>query len=380
MESRPSGQLFDIGYQSYEGPRRGRVAARSALFVDGVRQTLGLGRGARAKILPALMLLVSIGLPAIILVIYSMGGELDAESRPVELGDYFPINTLLLLMLAGVIGPALLISDRTDNVLSLYLVRPIGMIDYLAARWLAFFLVTTVIVLAGPLLLLIGYTLISQDAAQELRDNWMDFPKVVLASAVIGAFIASIPLGVAAFAARRIYAAAIVIGGVLVISPAIGVLIEPIDFDGSSFESLMERPITEEELAEADQFLDATRSVPEDLQLMITVEFESGETTQYVMSRAEVEDALDGGIVRTFQLDEDEPEALLGIETSKWVVFIDPVGVPSSIVDLLFEDVQANNYRRLVAEHPDYYRVAAYFAWLLIPLGMMWWRYRRHVL
>ena len=47
-----SGTVFDIGYQSYTGAREGRGRSRAAVFKDGVRIALGLGRGARAKILP----------------------------------------------------------------------------------------------------------------------------------------------------------------------------------------------------------------------------------------------------------------------------------------------------------------------------------------
>ncbi len=375
MESRPAGQLFDIGYQRYDGPRQGRNRARLALFVSGVRQSLGLGRGGRSKILPVLMVLVSVVPAAVILVIAAIsGGIID---RPVELGDYFPINTLLLMIVAAILAPGLIVPDRTENVLSLYLVRPMGVFDYLAGRWLAFFLVTTVIILSGPLLLLAGYILLSDSAAQEFRDNWLDFPRVLIAAAAMGAFITSIPMAVAAFTPRRVYAAAVVIGGVLVLSTAVGVLTEPIDFDGSSFETTEERPITDEEIAEADQFLDATRSMPDNVEVMIVVEFELGETQQYLMSRAEVEEALDGGNVRTFAAS-DEPESLLDPETSKWVVFTDPTGATVFVTDLLFEDVQSNNYRRLVAEHPDYYPVAAYLVWVLVPLGLMWWRYRRY--
>ena len=374
MESRPAGQLFDIGYQRYDGPRQGRNRARLALFVSGVRQSLGLGRGGRSKILPVLMVLVSVVPAAVILVIAAIsGGIID---RPVELGDYFPINTLLLMIVAAILAPGLIVPDRTENVLSLYLVRPMGVFDYLAGRWLAFFLVTTVIILSGPLLLLAGYILLSENAAQEFRDNWLDFPRVLVAAAAMGAFITSIPMAVAAFTPRRVYAAAVVIGGVLVLSTAVGVLTEPIDFDGSSFETIEERPITDEELAAAEQFLDATRSMPDNVEVMISVELESGETRQYLMSRADVEEALDGGNVRVFEL--DEPESLLDPETSKWVVFTDPTGATVFVTDLLFEDVQSNNYRRLVDEHPDYYPIAAYLVWVLVPLGLMWWRYRRY--
>ncbi len=374
MESRPSGQLFDIGYQRYDGPRQGRNRARLALFVSGVRQSLGLGRGGRSKILPVLMVLVSVVPAAVILVIAAIGGGII--DRPVELGDYFPINALLLMIVAAILAPGLIVSDRTENVLSLYLVRPMGVFDYLAGRWLAFFLVTAVIISSGPLLLLLGYILLSNNAAQEFRDNWLDFPRILIAAAAMGAFITSIPLAVAAFTPRRVYAAAVVIGGVLVLSTAVGVLTEPIDFDGSSFETVEERPITDEELAAAEQFLDATRSMPDNVEVMISVELESGETRQYLMSRADVEEALDGGNVRVFG--SEEPESLLGAETSKWVVFTDPTGATVFVTDLLFEDVQSNNYRRLVAQHPDYYPVAAYLVWILVPLSLMWWRYRRY--
>ena len=50
-----TGEVFDLGYQHYDGPREGRFRARTALWVNGVRTALGLGRGAKAKILPTLL-------------------------------------------------------------------------------------------------------------------------------------------------------------------------------------------------------------------------------------------------------------------------------------------------------------------------------------
>ncbi len=46
------GTVFDTGYQRYVGPREGRNRARWAVYKDGLRLALGLGRGARAKIIP----------------------------------------------------------------------------------------------------------------------------------------------------------------------------------------------------------------------------------------------------------------------------------------------------------------------------------------
>ena len=374
MESRPAGQLFDIGYQRYDGPRQGRNRARLALFTSGLRQSMGLGRGARSKILPILMVLVSIFPTAIILVIATLSGDFGLEGRPVELGDYFPIITALLLILTGILAPGLLVSDRTENVLSLYLVRPMGIMDYLAGRWLAFFVMTTAVVLLGPLLLLLGYILLSDNAAQEFRDNWLDFPKIFVASMAMGALLTSLPMGVAAFTPRRVYAAAVVIGGVLALSVAVGILTEGLG--NTSFD--YERPITEEELAESEQFLARFEEpgIPAEQEIFFGVDFPSGESRQYVMTRDEVLRALEGGNVRVFEV-----EAILLVERdiAKWVVFADPTGALVFVTDLLFTDVETNNYRELVAEHPDYYAVAGYLVWVLIPLALMWWRYRRYV-
>ena len=61
-------EVFDLGYQHYTGPREGRNRARMALFQNGVRTILGIGRGGRAKILPAL-LFFGVMIPAVVFVI-----------------------------------------------------------------------------------------------------------------------------------------------------------------------------------------------------------------------------------------------------------------------------------------------------------------------
>ena len=44
--------IHDLGYQRYAGRRGGAVEARRALFVQGLRAMFGLGRSAKAKIVP----------------------------------------------------------------------------------------------------------------------------------------------------------------------------------------------------------------------------------------------------------------------------------------------------------------------------------------
>src|SRR4051794_26834499 len=52
MTGAHSGTVFDIGYRGYTGERQGRGRALRAVYKDGLRAALGLGRPPRAKVLP----------------------------------------------------------------------------------------------------------------------------------------------------------------------------------------------------------------------------------------------------------------------------------------------------------------------------------------
>ena len=217
----PRGEVFDLGYQHYEGPREGRMRARKALWLNGVRTSLGLGRGARAKILPVL-LFVSIMAPALVIVmIASVVGITD--DLPGHAG-YYLIVSILLLLFSAIIAPELLCADRRDRVLHLYLVRPLTSDDYVVGRWLAFFTITLALVYSGQVILFAGFTFSVDEPLQYLRDNWLDVPRFLGAGLVVAVFTTTIPLAVASFTARRAYAAGFVIGLFVIAGAAAGVL------------------------------------------------------------------------------------------------------------------------------------------------------------
>ena len=74
MDAQSRGELYDIGYRRYEGPREGRNRARIALWTNGMRTALGLGRGAPAKILP-ILLFAAITASAVVIVIIASFAE-----------------------------------------------------------------------------------------------------------------------------------------------------------------------------------------------------------------------------------------------------------------------------------------------------------------
>jgi len=77
------GTVFDIGYQNYTGPREGRGRARISIIKNGVRTSLGFGRGALAKVLPWLFIAVLVFIAIIMALVAGAADRLigpeDAE-------------------------------------------------------------------------------------------------------------------------------------------------------------------------------------------------------------------------------------------------------------------------------------------------------------
>ena len=138
-----TGTVFDIGYQRYLGEREGRLRALTAVYKDGIRIALGLGRGPRAKALPwfflAVMSMIALVMAIIAGAANMLGGEGQAEKMNLPThSDYYGIASMILFVFASVVAPELLCRDRREGTINLYLVRPLTGSDYVAARWFAF--------------------------------------------------------------------------------------------------------------------------------------------------------------------------------------------------------------------------------------------------
>ena len=220
MTSERQGEIYDLGYQRYYGPREGRGRARWALLVNGIRSALGIGRGSRAKVLPVLLFVAAVGTAIIMVLIASQTG---IENTTNHAGYYSAISVILILF-SAIIAPELLIPDRRDRVLHLYLVRPLTPTDYVAGRWSAFFIITLAIVYSGQILLFLGLLLTAPEPVDYVRENWLDVPRFLAAGFVVAVFTTTLPLAVSAFTNRRAYAAAFVIGLWIVSTSAAGIL------------------------------------------------------------------------------------------------------------------------------------------------------------
>jgi ABC-2 type transport system permease protein len=157
--------IYDRGYRTYDGERTGPGGARKAVYKDGIRRVLGLGRKAREKIYPWLMIAIAVAMAAIIIGVHWFIGDLAqalADGVP-SYGELFDLYSWIGLLFIAFAGPWLLIPDRTRGVLSVYFSRPLTVDGYLTSKVGAFATVVGAIYLVPQLVLHVGLGLISDD-------------------------------------------------------------------------------------------------------------------------------------------------------------------------------------------------------------------------
>ncbi len=215
-DPKAGGVVFDIGYQRYAGPREGRRRARLAVYKDGFRKVLGLGRGAKAKLLPWACILLMVGISTMLAVMAGAGQRTLGDAGAELLGGtshyfYSILATTIMFVFAALVAPRLLCPDRRNGTLHLYLVRPLTATDYVEARWAAFLTVMILVAWLPQFVLLTGRVLGHPDPMAYLGDNWTDIPKFLLAGAAIATMIATISMLASGLATRRGYASVLLI-------------------------------------------------------------------------------------------------------------------------------------------------------------------------
>ncbi len=224
MTMQTTGTVFDIGYRNYTGAREGRSRGRAAVFKDGLRIALGLGRGGRAKILPwfFLSLLAAIGLVMAIVAGAAdrLGGPGTAEKANLpSYPDFYGIASIILFVFAALVAPELLCRDRREGTIQLYFVRPLTGTDYIVARWVAFLTVMLAAAWVPQLILFTGLSMGDPAPMEYLRKHWTDVPKFLAAGAVMASYLTTLAMLVASFTTRRAYAAVFLVGLFAITTP-----------------------------------------------------------------------------------------------------------------------------------------------------------------
>lgn len=218
----PRGTVFDIGYQRYTGSREGRGRGRAAVFRDGVRTSLGLGRGARAKVLPWFFIGLLAAIALIMAMVAGAAERLAGPGASAELpshADYYGIVSMILFVFAAVVAPELLCRDRREGVIHLYLVRPLTGSDYIVARWAAFLAVMVMASWLPQVVLLVGLAMGDPSPVAYLRAHWLDVPRFLAAGFVFAAYATTLAMLTASFTTRRAYASVFLVGLFVITAP-----------------------------------------------------------------------------------------------------------------------------------------------------------------
>ena len=213
-EADNAAQILDERYRPYSGARHGLAGAMRALVGSSVRFTLGLGRPARHKFLPWLAVVVAL-VPAIVFVGIATVLDIDLISENIlpEYHQYYGFIELALFFFCGIVVPEILVADRRNGMLSLYLSTPLRLWSYLASKAAAV-TVTLAVITVGPLLfLLVAYTV--EGSGPDGLGDWLTVLVRILGSGIaIAATITAASLAISSLTDRRAFA---VIGIILLL-------------------------------------------------------------------------------------------------------------------------------------------------------------------
>lgn len=213
----PGGVLHDLGFRHYTGPRLGAATVTRALAVESLRGAFGLGRAARSKIMPMLLLAVSL-LPALVVVVVAMVTGLD--ELPIQYVEYpMALSPVIVLFVAGQ-APAAVSRDLRFRVVSLYFSRPLTRVDYVRAKYVA--LAGAVLVLTAlPLLLLYAGALLAELPPWAQTRGLL---QGLLVAVLVSVALAGLALVIASLTPRRGIGVAAVVATLIMLTAVQGAL------------------------------------------------------------------------------------------------------------------------------------------------------------
>jgi ABC-2 type transport system permease protein len=209
-EARP-GAIHDIGYRRYDGPRLGASYIRRALFVETLRGAYGLGRSARTKVMPFLLLGVMV-LPAVVIGIVT--GYAGYPELPLGYTEYVVTLQVVVTIFLGAQSPAVMSRDLRFRVAPLYFSRPLSRRQYVQAKY-AGMAAALFLLLGLPITLLLAGALLAELPPGEQLPAFL---RAMAGAAFFALVLAGLGLVVAAVTPRRGLGVAAVVGMLLILS------------------------------------------------------------------------------------------------------------------------------------------------------------------
>lgn len=219
-------RILDRGYRPYDGPRTGLSGAMRAVVVHSLGRVIGIRRGASAKVLPILVLVISV-LPAAVFVGMAalLPRSLVEEGTLPAFGEYYGYITSAIVIFAAFVAPELLCTDRRTRMLGLLLASPLDRTTYLVSKAIAVLVALAIITIGPPLLMLVAFTL--EGAGPDGVDGWVTmFARILLSGVAVAVLHTTLSLAVSSFTDRNSFATAGVLLLMLASAAVSGVLMD----------------------------------------------------------------------------------------------------------------------------------------------------------
>ena len=169
--------------------------------------TLGLGRPARNKIFPVISVVIAY-LPAVVFIGIAVLIPSDIL-EPEEVADYpgyYGFIILAIVLFTALVAPEVLVSDRRNGMLAMYLSTPLDRRTYLVAKAVAVAAMLGLVTLLPPVLMLIGYSV--ENAGPDGLGDWLlTLGRIVLSGVAISAALAAVSMAASSLTDRRAFAA-----------------------------------------------------------------------------------------------------------------------------------------------------------------------------
>ncbi|HEV8562271.1 MAG TPA: hypothetical protein VGR06_38615 [Actinophytocola sp.] len=215
----PDSVIHDIGYQRYEGVRLGRRYAVRSLWVYSLRSAYGLGRSAKAKILPAGLFTLACVASVVLVVVNNA-----LHQRVLSYVGLVSTFSYAATVFVAIVGPELVSRDLRTNLLALYFSRPIERSDYALAK-LGALAAALFGLFTGPLLImLLGMAFNATGGVGGVFHEIGLFLEGLVTAAIHSAVFAAIALPLASLTGRRMFGTGLIIGVFLITAPVSGVL------------------------------------------------------------------------------------------------------------------------------------------------------------
>jgi ABC-2 type transport system permease protein len=220
VSGRGDAHIVERGFQPYEGERSGVPGAIRSVSWESIRATLGLGRPARYKIFPVIAVVIAY-LPAVVFIgvaILIPGNILEPE-EVADYPGYYGFITLAILLFAAMVAPEVLVSDRRNGMLAMYLSTPLDRGTYLTAKAIAVVSTLALVTLGPPVLMLLGYTV--EGSGPDGFGGWLlVLFRIAVSGLAVSAALTAVSMAASSLTDRRAFAA-IAIVLVVLVSPAL---------------------------------------------------------------------------------------------------------------------------------------------------------------